>query len=312
VKDNLELEDIRLFHQVAHAGSITGAARQLNLPKSTVSRRLIRFEDGLGLKLFHKSTRRIVLTELGERYLERCAGVVREMSEASAFLESITTRASGVLRITMPVDIGVYFMSDFLVAFARWHPELRLDIDYSARRVDLVGERFDVAIRGAAALADSNLIASRFLPIPRGLYASPAYLAETGRPTDPAELAAHQFVMLDAHTHPRPEFNLVNGRRTFRVRMSGRFISNSMGNVRALALAGGGIGIVPHRMCAEDVAQGRLVHILRQWSPPPLDGWYVIPSRKLLPAKTRLFVQALVEHFRERPRKGAPREAAPA
>jgi DNA-binding transcriptional LysR family regulator len=84
-----------------------------------------------------------------------------------------------------------------------------------------------------------------------------------------------------------------------------------MGNVRALALAGGGIGILPHRMCVEDIAQGRLDHILPQWSPPSLDGWYVIPSRKLLPAKTRLFIEALVEHFRERPRKRAARPAAP-
>jgi DNA-binding transcriptional LysR family regulator len=200
-------------------------------------------------------------------------------------------------------------MSEFLVAFARRHPELQLDIDYGARHVDLVGERFDVAIRGATTLADSSLIASRFLPIPRGLYGSPDYLTKYGTPSDPTELAAHQFVMLDASVHPRPEFDLVQGHKRHRVRMSGHFISNSMGNVRALALAGGGIGVLPHRMATEDVTEGRLVSILPQWSPPPLDGWYVIPSRNLLPAKTRLFIEALVKHFRKRPTKRGAHQA---
>jgi DNA-binding transcriptional LysR family regulator len=290
-----DLNDLWLFLEVARAGSITAAARRLELPKSTVSRRLIRFEEETGAKLLHKTTRRIVLTETGEEFLERCEGVAREMDAARAFLGSVTTRASGTLRVTMVVDLGVYWLADFFVAFARRHPELRLDLDFTARRVDLIGERYDVAIR-IGPLASSTLVARRFMSIDRGLYASPAYLAEAGMPADVASLGSHRFVMLEAHTHP-PQLELVCAGTTARAALHGSIVSNSLGMVRALTLAGGGIGALPQRMCVEAVASGALVRILPGWEAKPVGVSYVIPARRLLPAKTKLFVAALSAHF---------------
>jgi DNA-binding transcriptional LysR family regulator len=164
--------------------------------------------------------------------------------------------------------------------------------------VDLVAERFDVAIR-AGALQSSGMVVRRLASLDRPLYASPDYLRAAGTPRSPADLAQHCFVMLEAHVHPRPEVDLVHrgGRKVERVTMQGPIVSNSLGMVRALTIAGGGIGFIPARMCAEDAGKGHLIRVLPAWAARPIDFHYVISSRKLLPAGTRLFVEELVAHF---------------
>jgi len=298
------VDDLLLFFEVAKAGTITAAARRLDLPKSTVSRRLIQLEEILGIKLFHKTTRKITLTALGETYLERCDRVVHEVEEARNFLESVTTKATGVLRITMPTDVGIYWLPDFLVAFGRRHPDVKLSLDFTGRRVDLVSERFDLAIR-AGVLAGSEMVARKLFSWRWLLYASPDYLREAGTPDKPADLANHRFVILEAHSRPRAEIDLVNGQRVQRIALPGTIVSNSLGMVRAMTLAGGGIGLLPYRMAQENVEKQQLVRVLPVWQSKPLDFFYIISSRRLLPAKTRIFVEELVEHFSERNEKGA-------
>jgi DNA-binding transcriptional LysR family regulator len=294
------LDDLWLFFEVAKAGTITAAARRLELPKSTVSRRLIRFEQEIGAKLFHKTTRKITLTGLGETYLARCERVVHEAEEARAFLDSVTTKATGVLRVTMPTDVGIYWLADFFVAFTRRHPDIRLSLDFTGRRVDLIGERFDVAIR-AGALGGTDMVARKLATLERPLHASPAYLREMGTPQTPDDLARHRFVLLEAHAHP-PEVDLINGRKVTRIAMQGPIVSNSLGVVRAATLAGGGIGLLPPRMCAEDVKAGRLKRVLPAWSATGVDFYYLVASRKLLPARTRLFVEEMVAHVKAQER----------
>jgi DNA-binding transcriptional LysR family regulator len=303
------IDDFSLFFAVAKAGTITAAARQLELPKSTVSRRLIQLEQGLGIKLFHKTTRKITLTGLGESFLERCERVVREAEEARGFLDSVTARATGVLRVTMPTDIGIHWLADFLVGFARRHPEVTLSLDFTGRRLDLVGERVDVAIRGGA-VADPGLVARKLGSIERLLYASPDYLREAGTPLRPADLAGHRFVLLETHSQPRAEIELINGKRSERIAAPGAIVSNSLGMVRAMVAAGGGIGLLPQRMAAEFLAKRQLVHLLPGWAPKPFDFFYIISSRRLLPAKTRVFVEELVEHFRPREEPAARKARA--
>jgi DNA-binding transcriptional LysR family regulator len=293
------IDDHLLYYAVANSGSITAAARQLELPKSTVSRRLIQFEESLGIKLFHKTTRKITLTALGETYLERCERVVHEATEARDFLDSVTTKATGELRVTMPADIGIHWLADFLVGFSRRHPDVKLSLDFTGRRLDLIGERFDVAIR-AGNLTSSEMVARKFLTLDRKLYASPAYLRESGTPEKPADLASHRFVILEAQSRPRPEIVLGNGKRTERIATPGMTISNSLGVVRAMIVAGGGIGVLPQLMAEEYTEERKLVRILPAWELPPTDLYYVISSRKLVPAKTRLFVEELVNHCSDR------------
>jgi DNA-binding transcriptional LysR family regulator len=292
------LDDVRLFFEVAKAGTITAAARRLDLPKSTVSRRLIQFEESLGIKLLHKTTRKITLTALGTSYLERCERVVREVEEAGSYLESVTTRAAGELRVTMPTDLGIHWLADFLVSFARRHPDVTLSLDFTGRRLDLIGERFDVALR-VGALTGSDIVARKLLGFTWQLYASPAYLRAAGRPQQPADLAAHRFVLLEAQARPRPEITLVSGQKVERVATPGTIVSNSLGAVRTMVAEGGGIGLIPLRMAQEYLGKRRLVRVLPAWETRPIEIFYMISSRRLLPAKTRLFVEELVAHARE-------------
>ena len=177
--------------------------------------------------------------------------------------------------------------------------------------IDLIEEGIDVAFRGNAARGP-NYIVRKIVTSSIGLVASPAYLAKHGTPDHPGALAKHSFVLLEAHTFPAPTLTLVRGRRTERVPMTGPIVSNSLGMVRAVAAAGGGIGVLPHRMGAELVAEGRLVRVLPQWEASPVDISYVIPARRLLPAKTRLFVEALAGHFRQPPDQADRRRNAKA
>jgi DNA-binding transcriptional LysR family regulator len=291
------LDDLRLFFEVAKAGTITAAARQLDLPKSTVSRRLIQFEESLGIKLLHKTTRRITLTALGMSYLERCERVVHEVEEARSYLDSVTTKATGDLRVTMPTDLGIHWLADFLVGFARRHPDVKLSLDFTGRRLDLIGERFDVAIR-AGAVTGSDIVARKLFSWTWQLYASPDYLGEAGRPGRPTALADHRFVVLEAYSRPRPEIDLVSGQKIERIAMPGTVVSNSLGVLRAMIVAGGGIGLMPFRMAQGHLTKRQLVRVLPSWASRPLDIFYVIPSRRLLPAKTRLFVEELLAHVR--------------
>ena len=290
------IDDLLLFFEVAKSGTITAAAQRMAVPKSTVSRRLIQFEESLGIKLFHKTTRKITLTELGETYLERCERVAREAEEARQFLDSVATKATGVLRVTMPTDLGIYWLADFLVTFVRRHPEVKLSLDFTGRRLDLIGERFDVAIRGGP-LTASVMVARKLLSIDWLLYASPDYLQEAGKPDKLADLAGHRFIILEAHSRPRPEIDLANGQRVERIALPGAIVSNSLGMVRALTVAGGGIGLLPYRMVRDNLEKRQLVRLLPSWRSKPLDFYYIISSRKLLPAKTRLFVDELVKYF---------------
>jgi DNA-binding transcriptional LysR family regulator len=291
------LDDVRLFFEVAKAGTITAAARRLELPKSTVSRRLIQFEESLGIKLLHKTTRKITLTALGTSYLERCERVVREVEEAKSYLDSVTTKAAGELRVTMPTDLGIHWLAGFLVDFARRHPDVMLSLDFTGRRLDLVGERFDVALR-VGALTGSDTVARKLFGFTWQLYASPAYLRAAARVEQPADLPAHRFVLLEAQARPSAEITLVSGQKVERVATPGTIVSNSLGTVRAMVVEGGGIGLIPMRMAQEYLGKRRLVRVLPAWETRPIEIFYIISSRRLLPAKTRLFVEELVAHAR--------------
>jgi DNA-binding transcriptional LysR family regulator len=287
--------DILMFSEVARAGSVTAAARRLGVPKSTLSRRLIQFEERLGGKLMLKSTRRIVLTEAGQDYLARCEQVARELEKATALFEPVTSEVRGTLRVTMPTDLGAHFLSEFFAAFSRRHAALKLELNMNDARVDLLGERFDVALR-AGALKPSSLVGRRIASVHFALYASPAYLAAAGRPASPSELATHRCILLEAHARPVRQLVLVNGRKSAHATMSGPITSSTLGLTHALAVAGAGIAELPAQMCARETREGALVRVLPQWSPPPWDLHYLVPDRKLLPSKTRAFVDALAAY----------------
>lgn len=291
--------DILLFSEVARAGSVTAAARRLGVPKSTLSRRLLKFEDRLGAKLMLKSTRRIVLTEAGQEYLVRCEQIARDLEKATTLLEPVTREVKGALRVTMPTDLGAHFLSEFFAAFSRRHAALKLELNMNDARVDILGERFDVALR-AGTLKHSSLVGRRIASVRFALYASPTYLAAAGKPASPGDLAAHRCILLEAHARPVRRLELSNGRKSAHATMSGPITSSTLGLAHALAVAGAGIAELPMQMCAREMSEGALVRVLPQWSPPSWDLHYLLPDRKLLPSKTRAFVDALAAYCADR------------
>lgn len=291
--------DILLFSEVARAGSVTVAARRLGIPKSTLSRRLIKFEERLGSKLLLRSTRKIVLTEAGQDYLVRCEQIARDLEKATALFEPATSEVKGTLRVTMPTDLGVHFLSEFFAAFSRRYTALKLELNMNDARVDILGERFDVALR-AGALKHSSLVGRKLALVHFALYASPAYLAGAGKPASPSDIASHRCILLEAHARSVRRLRLNNGRKSADATMSGPIVSSTLGLAHALAVAGAGIAELPVQMCARETTEGALVRILPQWSPPPWDLHYLVPDRKLLPSKTRAFVDALAAYCADR------------
>lgn len=291
-----DINDMLVFAAVGDTGSITRAGKLLGLPKSTVSRRLGALEERLGSRLLLRSARKLVLTEAGQVLLERCQRLAHEADDALAFASELTDQPMGTLRVTMPPDLGRLFLAGAIASFTARYPRISLLLDESQRYVDLATERFDVAIR-AGELPDSSLVARPLVVLPRGVFASPAYLARTSVPEAPSDLADHQFVILEGRTR-FDRFELRNGQhneqRRAEVTATGAVTVTSGSMQLELACAGVGAILYTERFCEDAVRAGRLVRLLPGWSSVPAPLSLVTPSRRLLPRKTVLFIEHLL------------------
>jgi DNA-binding transcriptional LysR family regulator len=285
-----EVGDMLIFAAVARAGSLTRAGKNLGLPKSTVSRRMAALEERLGSRLLHKTTRKLLLTEAGEGFLERCQRLADDVDDALTFAGELADEPRGTLRVTLVPDIELV-LADAIASFALRHPRIALELDETARYVDLSAERYDVALR-AGTLADSTLVARRLLTLESAIFASPSYLARHPPPSSPAELARHRFVILAGRT--RLDHALLHSQgQNAKVELPYGVLATTSGMQRALAVAGVGAIVYPIRFCEDDVRAGRLVPLLPTWKTEPAPIWIVTPSRHLLPRKTVLFIEHL-------------------
>ena len=291
--EQYEPNDLLIFARVAEAGSFSRAAEKLGLPKSTVSRRVSLLEERLGERLMLRTTRRLTLTEFGHQLLEHARLVAAEVDAVKALSEHRQARPSGRLRVSMPSDFANLLLGDMLAAFIAMHPAVSLDLDLSPRRVDLLGENFDLAIR-IGELPDDGLLAARRIAVfPCGLYASPDYVAERGEPATPAELAAHESLRLLRGNGEPAAWTLWRGQESWEGVPPGRATANSPELLIRLACAGAGIAAVPDYFALPSVREGRLRRVLETWRPPPVTAWAVFPGRRLMPAKTRAFLDML-------------------
>jgi DNA-binding transcriptional LysR family regulator len=296
-----DINDLLIFAELARAGSITEAARALGLPKSTVSRRLAALEERIGSRLINRTTRSQALTDLGQAYLEYCDRLVQDVADVTAFTDSVRGNPRGVLRLTMPLDFCQFLLSDVLAEFLDIHPDVSIEVELTSRRVDLVGERFDAAIR-IGPLASSSLISRHLVTVTRGLYASPKYLAGAPRLREPHDLSKHCLVQASmpssaARSMAVNQLEFSRGGETQAPDIPSRARASALGVVRTLAAAGAGFAAIPNVFCTEDVAAGRLVRVLPDWELVPVDAYYIVPAAKLLPSKTRLFIDHLTAHF---------------
>lgn len=293
---SLNANDLILFAQVMDAGSFSAAAERTGLPKSTLSRRISGLETELGERLITRSTRKLMITDFGQEVLEHAQRLVDETECTAAFARDRQATPQGTLRISLPSDFFEQVIADFVQHFSILHPKVRLEMDLSARRVDLLAERFDVAIRVASTLPDDNtLVARRLAAIVTSLYASPAYVSQYGEPADPSDLKNHHGLMLMNSVGESRPWRLTRGNDFWEGYPARAFSSNSLGLHRAIVLKGMGIGGLPQPMVASAVKEGLLVPILPEWHSREAIVWCVTPGRRLLSPATRAFIEVFSE-----------------
>ena len=291
---SLDANDLILFAQVMETGSFSRAAERTGLPKSTLSRRITTLETKLGERLLTRSTRRLAITEFGERILEHARRLLEETEAASAMALHRQGVPRGVLRVSMPPDFVELDLTPFLLQFAASYPEVRLELDLSPRRVDLLAERFDLAVRVASRLPDdTTLVARKLCELENGLYASPAYLARYGVPEKPQDLLEHVGLRLIGGNGDSLPWRLSRGAEQWEGMPDGPLAANSPRLQRDLARHGMGIVGIDDRFAQNWVEQGLLKRVLPDWALPTVTIWCVTPGRRLLPARTTAFIDML-------------------
>lgn len=286
-----DLDNIAIFVKVAQYESISRAARSLGMPISTVSRRLSVLESQLGVTLLRRTTRRVSLTAQGREYFNQCQEPLNLLQQAERVLTQAQKKPEGLLRLSVPVALGQQSFLEFLSAFLKAQPQIRIDLFITNTFLDLVAENVDVAIRFGE-LRDSSVVASRIGKNVRYVVATPGYLKGRPLPVEPTDLQQHDCVMLHAKNN-ETDWDLVNGRRKVRAHVAGPVSSRDFNTVSTFVYRGHGIGLLPSTYCDAEIAAGRLVRLLPKWQSAPVPVFVVYPSRKFLPLRLTAFLQAL-------------------
>lgn len=296
-----KLQAMQLFVRVVDAGSYTAAADQMEISRALASKLVQSLEDQLGVRLLHRTTRKLSLTEAGERYYQRVSEILGSLNEAEALASELQAEPRGRLRVSAPMSFAIHHLGSAVAEFQQRHPRIELELTLNDRQVDLVDEGFDMAVR-IARLADSSLVARRIAPCRLLLLASPAYLARVGAPQHPQDLVGHNYLSYTLAAR-RDEIVLVNDNDGERqtVNLSGSLRVNNGDVIASAAVAGLGICLSPSFLIWQRVLRGELVPVLPQWQIPDIGVHAVYPAGRTLPAKTRSFIDFLVERFGPEP-----------
>ncbi len=304
------LQPLLAFAETAKRGNFAIAARELGCTPSTLAKAVARLEQRLGVRLFHRTTRQVTLTDDGRRLYGRCQRVLAELDALQEEASGAREAPSGTLRIDMPETFGRVVMMPLLAQLLERHPRVALDARFSDLYVDLVKEGIDVAIR-TGALRDSTLVARPFGEQVLVLFASPAYLERHGVPRSVADLQRHTAVLFRVPStgKDRPWQFRARGRAITYTPASRVRVSEGSAIVRA-AVCGMGIGQVPHYMLVEQLERGELVELLPQARPAPMQIAAVMPSGRLVPARVRALLELIDEHAASFPTPPPVRGAA--
>jgi DNA-binding transcriptional LysR family regulator len=287
--------EMKVFASVVEAGSFTGATRSLDMSKAAVSRHVAELEARLGVRLLHRTTRKLSATTEGEIFYARCRELLANLDEAEAEITTRSGEASGLLKVNVPVSFGLMHLAPLWPAFLARHPRLELDITLSDRVVDLVEDGFDLAVR-IGQLPSSSLISRKLAVTRMVLCASPAYLARRGEPAAPDDLPRHDvisyslFASGETWTFTGPDGPVA-------VKVAPRVRTNSGDTCRAAALQHQGVILQPTFIVGADLAQGLLREVMPAHRAGELGVYAVYPSRKFVSPKVRLLIDFLVEAF---------------
>jgi DNA-binding transcriptional LysR family regulator len=301
---DVEPNDLLLFARIVEAGSFTQAALRVDLPKSTVSRRIALLEAKLGERLLQRTTRKLVVTEFGASLLEHARKVAEEVEAAGALVEHRQLEPSGRLRISMPQDFANLGLNSVIARFLERYPAVTLELDLSPRRVDLVAENFDIAIRMGDLPDDASLSARRVALERFGLFAAPSYIAKRGLPEQPDDLLEHDLLCLLSRGGGAVPWVLTRGKQRWERELPARLTANSPDLLARIACSGAGIAASSALFAEPYMEKGELVRVLPEWDLPTSSGWAVFPGRRLMPAKTRAFLDMMEEMCCEARRDG--------
>jgi len=294
-KDHMiDLNDMIIFARVVDAGSISGAAREMGEPKSTISRRMKHLEEALAVRLLQRTTRSLKLTELGAIFYERCKRIQTEVEEAERSVSLGQDIPQGILRLTAPVETGFTHLGSVIAEYSKIHPGVQIELDLSNRFVDLIEEGYDLAIR-AGQLSDSTLVARRLGNSRMLVCTSPEYIAQHGAPQTPDELKQHTLVLY-GNSLKKSALTFTGGHGVKSVQLEPQHCANSIVLLREMVKSGYGITLLPDAHVRGDVAEGKLVLLMEDWKLPE-DGVYAVyPSPRHLAPKVKSFIDFLINH----------------
>lgn len=294
------LSEVEVFLAVVQTGSISAAARQLGLSKSSVSKSVQALEDRLAVRLLHRTTRALSLTAEGQAFQERAAAALDELLDAENAVSSSRREVSGTLRVSLPLGFGLRFLRQPIVEFMRAHPDLVVHAGFTDRKVDIVEEGYDLAVRGGI-LKSSSLVARRLCPIRVVIVASPGWVAANGAPTHPRDLERAPMMVYRQNESPGLMPLRAPDGEVYELKVDGPLVSDNGDMLTEAAIAGLGIALQPDFAVAEALADGRLVQLLPGWEGPEAAMWVVYPHRKHLSGRVRAFTDHLLTAFHEVP-----------
>lgn len=288
--------EYELFVKVVELGSVTKAADALDLSSAAASRHLAALENRLGVRLIERSTRRLFVTEVGQAFYTQSKAALTAMQGATEAVSASKNHPAGVLRVTASLSLCLQHILPLVPRFKAQYPDVRLDIVAENRYHDIIDDNIDVALRTRDSEPDSSLVIRRLTDTRRLLAAAPDYLERCGHPEHPQALADHPLLLYTYASDPY-ELTFQRNDQTITVPVTPALESNDGYLLRSLALQGLGILAQPTYVIHDDIVAGRLVPVLCDWHLPRLEINLVYPSRRHLPAKTRVFIDFIVKHF---------------
>jgi DNA-binding transcriptional LysR family regulator len=305
----MDLNRVSAFVRVVHDGSFTAAARALGLPKSSISRSVAQLEQDLGIRLLHRTTRQLHLTDAGAAFYERVSRALGDIDEATSAASDTQAEMSGVVRVTAPVDLGVWSLAPIVARFVRKNPKIRIEMSLTGRVVDLVAVGFDLAVR-AGPLRDSSLIARRVGALESVVYASPKYIERRGVPREPSDLSEHDCVVFRP-TNGKATWDLSRADGTAAlIEVTGPIATDDMSFVRKAVLAGAGVGVLPTFLCGRAEHAGKLVRVLDGWSLNGAVLHLAYPSARFVPQRVVVLREYLLRELGKVGQECAGRRAA--
>lgn len=293
------LNGMNIFVEVVNNEGFTGAAEKIGLSRAQVSKSVMQLEEHLGARLLNRTTRRVSLTEIGHIYYERCKTILHDIDEIEGIANEQTDTPHGRLTISAPTSFAILHLNKAIPEYIKKYPQVQISLNLADRFIDVVSEGFDLVIR-IAELGDSSLIARKIAPCKRVFCASPDYLKQNGVPLVPQDLAIHHCLIYSNEL--KPDTWMLHGPNgTESIKVNGPVCADNGDILKAAAIAGLGITLLPTFIVGSDISAGRLQQVLPDYCPPEISIYTVFPSRRYLSAKVRTFVDFLSYYFGDNP-----------